>query len=304
MEQTNRAGSIWVEPETLQDNSSERLRPGAIYALHRLDEVGYTLRCNTPKLLDSQKTLLSHEGIEFESDARDNADWTVASGRDNVLEIHSKDSAVAEGGNWRELVNRFLFPRRAATRKRTTAETEVEVTLNVDGTGECDIDTGLKFFDHMLEQIGRHGLVDLTIRCRGDLEIDEHHTIEDVAITLGEALHEACLQDKTGILRYGFLLAMDEAQAEVALDLSNRPWLVWDVQFTGQYAGDFPLQMAKHFFHTLAMNLKATLQIRAGGENDHHILESVFKGFARALRFAITRTERARNILPSSKGAL
>ncbi|MEX1062190.1 MAG: imidazoleglycerol-phosphate dehydratase HisB, partial [Balneolaceae bacterium] len=154
------------------------------------------------------------------------------------------------------------------------------------------------------EQIARHGLVDLDIRCSGDLNVDEHHTIEDVAITLGEALFQVCGTDKTGIQRYGFLLAMDESQAEVALDLSGRPYFVWNAEFRREYAGDFPLEMAEHFFHTLAMNLKATLQIRADGKNDHHKLESIFKGFARSLRFAVTRTERSIGLLPSSKELL
>lgn len=250
----------------------------------------------------SEGVALAGSARPAEGGAEMSSDRAVTSGAETGA--GSDSSPIATGSSWTELIHAFLFPRRSTSIERKTGETDISIRLNLDGTGVSEIDTGLKFFDHMLDQIARHGLIDLVIRCKGDLEIDEHHTIEDVAITLGEAIWEISGKDKTGIQRYGFLLPMDESQAEVALDLSNRPYLVWDVSFKREYAGDFPLDMAEHFFHTLAMNLRATLQIRAQGDNDHHKLEAIFKGFAKALRFAVTRTERSRGILPSSKGKL
>lgn len=306
---------LWIDIQAMTGSSESLLRPGGLYAIKRLAELGYELAWDADALSPVQSELLANEQIvrsEFNSNDADavvstRTDTTDSDGtpEESQLTLTGSDSSLlSSGGDWTELLNRFLYPDRKASRKRTTKETDITVSLNIDGTGEASIDTGLKFFDHMLEQIARHGLIDLDIRCDGDLEIDEHHTIEDVAITLGEALYEAGAKNKTGIQRYGFLLAMDEAQAQVAIDLSNRPYLVWDADFSREYVGDFPLEMAEHFFHTLAMNLKATLQIRVEGRNDHHKLESAFKGFAKAFRYAVTRTERMQNILPSSKGAL
>jgi imidazoleglycerol-phosphate dehydratase/histidinol-phosphatase len=155
----------------------------------------------------------------------------------------------------------------------------------------------------MLDQIARHGLVDLKLKCKGDLEVDEHHTIEDVAIALGDVISKA-LGNKKGIERYGFVLPMDEAQATVALDLSGRPYLVFEGDFKREYVGDFPTEMIKHFFYSLAMNLKATIHVSFAGENDHHKIEACFKGFARTLKMAIEQNGRIENLVPSSKGTL
>ena len=197
----------------------------------------------------------------------------------------------------------MTHPERKASIHRKTKETEIKVDLNLDGTGKSTIDTGLKFFDHMLEQIARHGLVDLDIFCKGDLEVDEHHTIEDVAIALGEAITNA-LGDKKGIERYSFVLPMDEAQSTVAMDLSGRPYLVFDVPMKREYVGDFPTEMLEHFFYSLSMNLKATLHVTCKGENDHHKIEACFKGFARTLKTAIEQNGRIKDQIPSSKGSL
>ncbi len=256
---------------------------------------------------NSDKKAADDQEEDFDSVARDKnsaagaRDKSSTDGaRDENSAITDQDKIVSASG-WVELTRRLLFPDRKAARHRKTAETEIEISLNLDGKGQAEIETGLSFFDHMLEQIARHGLIDLAIRCKGDLNVDEHHTIEDTAITLGDVISEAVGTDKAGILRYGYLLPMDEAVAEVALDLSNRPYLVWETEFSREYVGDFPTEMAEHFFHTLAMQMRATLQIRCEGRNDHHKIESIFKGFARALRFAVTRTERAAGILPSTK---
>jgi imidazoleglycerol-phosphate dehydratase/histidinol-phosphatase len=177
------------------------------------------------------------------------------------------------------------------------------VDLNIDGSGQTDIQTGLEFFDHMLDQIGRHGDIDLTLRCDGDLEVDEHHTIEDVAIVLGQAIAQG-LGDKRGIERYGFVLPMDETRAMVAIDFSGRPYLVFEGSFNREYVGDFPMEMAEHFFYSLAMHLKATLHISIQGRNDHHKIEACFKGLAKAIRMAKQRNESNITRIPSSKGTL
>lgn len=221
-----------------------------------------------------------------------------------TLEPGFRLSNGVEGNSLRELYSTFQagFDRKASVQRKTN-ETDISIDLNLDGTGIAHIDTGLKFFDHMLDQIAKHGFVDLNLTCKGDLEVDEHHTIEDVAIALGEVITEA-LGDKKGIERYAFVLPMDEAQATIALDLSGRPYLVFEGEFTREYVGDFPTEMVKHFFYSLAMNLKATLQIEFKGENDHHKIEACFKGFARTLKAAVEKNPRIKHRIPSSKGTL
>lgn len=211
---------------------------------------------------------------------------------------------LASGYDFFELLSSYQKGKeRTASLSRTTNETDISISLNLDGTGKNEINTGLKFFDHMLEQIARHGFVDLNLRCDGDLEVDEHHTIEDVAIALGECITSA-LGDKKGIERYAFVLPMDETQATVAMDLSGRPYLVFEGEFNREYVGDMPTEMVKHFFYSLAMHLKATLQIEFKGDNDHHKIEAIFKGFARVLKTAVEKNPRIKNMIPSSKGRL
>jgi imidazoleglycerol-phosphate dehydratase/histidinol-phosphatase len=195
------------------------------------------------------------------------------------------------------------FPR-IASMDRITLETEIFVQANLDGEGKFEIDTGLKFLDHMLEQFAKHALIDLTIFAKGDLQVDEHHTVEDVAITLGQVLKSA-LGDCKGIERYGFLLPMDESLCEVALDLGGRAELVFNVDFKREFVGDLPTELVKHFFKSLADNLKATIHINLKyGENDHHKIEAIFKAFARSFRSAIEKNVRLQNKLPSTKGIL
>ena len=185
--------------------------------------------------------------------------------------------------------------------RRKTNETDIVVQVDLDGSGRSDIHTGLGFLDHMLDQIARHARIDISLRCDGDLEVDEHHTIEDSALALGTALDKA-LGDRRGIHRYGFTAPMDEALAQVAIDFSGRAWLVWDVSFEREKIGDVPTEMFFHFFKSLSDNARMNLNIKAEGENEHHIIESVFKGFARALGMAIRPT--GTNDLPSTKGSL
>ena len=193
-------------------------------------------------------------------------------------------------------------PGRVAKISRKTAETSIEVELNLDGGEDSQIDTGLKFFDHMLYQIVHHAGVKLNIRCKGDLEVDEHHTMEDVAIVFGEAIYTA-LGNKRGIERYGFALPMDECRALVLLDFGGRAEFQWDVQFTREMVGDVPTEMFKHFFKTLCIAMKANLHIEAKGENNHHLIEGVFKAFARSIKMAIRR-DPFKYTLPSSKGII
>lgn len=200
-------------------------------------------------------------------------------------------------------VTEFLFAgERKAEVRRTTKETDIHVALDLDGNGHCDIATGLGFFDHMLEQIGKHGSIDLTIRVKGDLEVDEHHTIEDTALALGECIYQA-LGSKRGIERYGYALPMDDSLCQVCLDFGGRPWLVWDAEFKREKIGEMPTEMFLHFFKSLSDAAKMNLNIKAEGQNEHHKIEGIFKALARALKMAVKR-DIYHFELPSSKGVL
>ncbi|MFQ5446451.1 MAG: bifunctional histidinol-phosphatase/imidazoleglycerol-phosphate dehydratase HisB [Saprospiraceae bacterium] len=203
---------------------------------------------------------------------------------------------------WDDIYQLLRFPDRTATVARKTKETHVSVKLNLDGTGTAGIATGLGFFDHMLEQIARHGQLDLTIRTKGDLHVDEHHTIEDTGLVLGEALLQA-LGDKRGIERYGFCLPMDDCLAQVALDFGGRPWLVWEAEFRREKIGEMPTEMFFHFFKSVSDAARCNLNIRAAGNNEHHKIEAIFKAFGKAVKMAVKRDTASRE-LPTSKGVL
>lgn len=217
-------------------------------------------------------------------------------------EDHTPGGCVLATTDWHEIARFILSQGRSAVIDRNTSETKIHVAVDLDGNGKSEIDTGLKFFDHMLWQIPHHAGISLDIKCKGDLEVDEHHTMEDVAIALGEALLKA-LGDKRGIERYGFVLPMDESRAMVLIDLGGRIEFQWDVTFSREYVGDTPTEMFKHFFQSLCCAMKCNLHIEAKGENNHHIIEGVFKAFARALRMAVRRDPFSYE-LPSSKGVL
>lgn len=204
--------------------------------------------------------------------------------------------------SWDEIVRTIRATERSATVERKTAETDIRIRVDLDGKGVSSVDSGLKFFDHMLNQLIHHGGLSLELSCKGDLEVDEHHTMEDVGIALGEAIRLA-LGDKRGINRYGFALPMDESRAIVLLDFGGRSELVWDVVFTREMVGDVPTEMFKHFFKSLCDSLRCNLYIQARGENNHHLIEGVFKAFSRTIRQAAARNVFSYD-LPSSKGLL
>jgi len=205
--------------------------------------------------------------------------------------------------NWDDIYQFLRLPDRKVTVQRTTKETDILVELNLDGSGKCQNETGLGFFDHMLDQLGKHSGADLNVRVKGDLHIDEHHTIEDTALALGEAYLKA-LGDKKGINRYGFLLPMDEALAQVAIDFSGRPWLVWEAEFKREMVGDMPTEMFMHFFKSFSDTSKCNLNVKVEGDNEHHKIEAIFKAFAKAIKMAVTRNENELDKLPSTKGTL
>lgn len=225
-------------------------------------------------------------------------DKTCLSGSSDAL---SSCCALATT-DW-DRISEFLFAgERKAETHRITKETDIYVSLNLEGNGKCDIHTGLGFFDHMLEQIGKHGHLDLTIHAKGDLEVDEHHTIEDTALTLGECLYQA-LGNKRGIERYGYALTMDDCLCQVCLDFGGRPWLVWEADFHREKIGEMPTEMFLHFFKSLSDAAKMNLHIKAEGQNEHHKIEGIFKALARSIRMAVKR-DIYHFELPSSKGML
>ena len=203
--------------------------------------------------------------------------------------------------DWNEIYDFLKSIPRIGKVKRETLETSINIELNLDGKGNSEINTGLPFFDHMLQQIAKHGNLDLKIQVNGDLEIDEHHTVEDTAIALGDAFLQA-LGDKKAISRYGFLLPMDDCLAQVAVDFGGRPWLVWDADFKREKIGDVPTEMFFHFFKSFSDQARCNLNIKAEGENEHHKIESIFKAFAKAIQMAVNKTENYN--IPSTKGIL
>jgi len=212
-----------------------------------------------------------------------------------------KSDAVLTTTNWSDIYTFLKSKPRTATVSRKTKETDINITLNLDGSGKSKISTGLAFFDHMLEQIAKHGNMDLDINVKGDLQIDEHHSIEDTAITLGDAFLQA-LGSKKGIKRYGFLLPMDDCLAQVALDFGGRPWIEWKADFKRERIGEMPTEMFFHFFKSFSDSAKCNLNIKSEGDNEHHKIEAIFKAFAKAVEMAVQQTNNF--AIPSTKGSL
>ncbi len=221
---------------------------------------------------------------------------------DKAASLHRDGTIALETTKWAEIYEYLRLGLRQVVHERNTNETQIKIEVNMDGRGKANIVTGLGFFDHMLEQIARHGKIDLTIRANGDLHIDEHHTIEDTGIALGEAFAKA-LADKRGMERYGFALPMDEADAKVLIDFGGRNWMVWNASFQRERIGEMPTEMFFHFFKSFSDAAKCNLNIECHGDNEHHKIEAIFKAFAKAIRMAVKRDPLS-NYLPSTKGVL
>lgn len=221
---------------------------------------------------------------------------------DEIDKHKLNDSIALLTTDWDQIYACVAAPERTATVKRTTKETDIDIRINLDGNGKSQISTGLHFFDHMLEQIGRHSNCDLNINVKGDLHVDEHHTVEDTAIALGEAFAKA-LGNKKGVERYGFCLPMDDCLATVAIDFGGRPWLIWDLFFKREKIGDVPTELFFHFFKSFSDAARCNLNIKAEGDNEHHKIEAIFKAFAKAIKMAVKR-DVFNFELPSTKGVL
>lgn len=237
---------------------------------------------------------LGAQGIFIDNNADLGADEVTDTNLDQTIALTTK--------SWEEIYRMLLLEKRAVHLERNTEETKISIELNLDGSGKSKIDTGIAFFDHMLDQLARHGGVDLNIKIIGDLQVDEHHTIEDTAIALGETFAQA-LGNKKGIERYGFTLPMDDSLTQVVLDFGGRSWLVWEAKFKREMVGQMPTEMFYHFFKSFADGAKANLNIKSEGTNEHHKIESIFKAFAKAIKMAIKR-DAYKMILPSTKGTL
>jgi len=231
-----------------------------------------------------------------------NNDSNLGSGEIKNSRAELKNTIALETPHWNEIYGFLKLGLRRVMHERNTNETKVKIDLNVDGNGEANISTGIGFFDHMLEQIARHGKMNMDIQVNGDLRIDEHHTIEDTGIALGEAFAKA-LADKRGIERYGFALPMDEADAKVLIDFGGRNWVVWNVSFSREKIGEMPTEMFFHFFKSFSDAAKCNLNIECHGDNEHHKIEAIFKAFAKAIRMAVKK-DPISNYLPSTKGIL
>lgn len=270
---------------------------------------------------ENSRTRKPHTGmlVKYFSDAYDLANSFVVGDRETDVQLARNLGAKAifiknpnfdlaaeadafQAESWREIYEFLKLPPRRVAHRRTTKETDIAVDLNLDGAGAAEISTGILFFDHMLEQIARHGGLDLKIEARGDLETDEHHTIEDTAIALGEAF-SLCLADKRGMERYGFVLPMDDCLAQVAIDFGGRNWIVWEADFRREMIGKMPTEMFFHFFKTFSDKALCNLNIKAEGTNEHHKIEAIFKAFAKAVKMAVRR-DIASDALPSTKGKL
>lgn len=220
----------------------------------------------------------------------------------NDISIWKNEIVVLETKSWANVYEYLKLPPRKIVHERNTNETKITIEINLDGVGNANNKTGLEFFNHMLDQIAKHAQIDLAIECNGDLQVDEHHTIEDIGIALGEIFLQA-LGNKKGIERYGFLLPMDDCLAQVAIDFGGRPWMVWEAEFKREKIGDMPTEMFLHFFKSFSDAAKCNLNIKAEGINEHHKIESIFKAFAKAIKMAIRR-DINNSTLPSTKGVL
>lgn len=287
---------IFIDRSFPNDNASTR-KPRTGMLTNYLDNSEYNLSesyvigdrisdMELAKNLNSKGILINIDNIKLKEETKNDFDDVIS------LKTNS----------WSEIYSHLKLKDRVVKKKRKTNETDIVMNLNLDGKGKSTIDTGISFFDHMLDQLARHGGIDLDLKINGDLDVDEHHTIEDAGITLGEAFHDA-LGEKIGIERYGFCLPMDDCLAQVSIDFGGRSWLVWKAEFKREMIGKMPTEMFMHFFKSFCDGAKANLNIKAEGKNEHHKIEAIFKAFARTIKQAIKR-DPEKMILPSTKGNL
>ncbi|HED05527.1 MAG TPA: imidazoleglycerol-phosphate dehydratase HisB [Ignavibacteria bacterium] len=279
---------------------------GLITGLKNLSKKGFELSIENFGSLnnDTLKKLFELEGINIIEDSLKNSNKTYFITTQNIeseLAFIVKENTKVD--NFEKAVSQLLTSLRTASENRKTKETDVKVEVSLDGSGEANINTGIGFFDHMLEQLAKHANINLVVNVKGDLIVDEHHTVEDVAITLGSVINNA-LGNKTGIKRYGYFLPMDDAIARCSIDLGGRIYLNFKVKFKREKVGDFPTELTEEFFKGLASGLKANIFIRAKAKNDHHKIEAIFKAFAKSLNEACRLDERNQGVLPSTKGVL
>ena len=288
---------VFIDRTFPSDNSPTR-KPGTALLESYINNTDYDLKNSFvigDRLTDMQLAKnLGCKGVFIDN--------KPALGIDEVSDKDLDGTIVLKTKSWEFIYRQLLMKDRAISFERNTKETEVYIEINLDGTGDSKVQTGLAFFDHMLDQLSRHGGIDLLLKTNGDLEIDEHHTIEDTATSLGNAFSKA-LGNKKGIERYGFSLPMDDALAKVSIDFGGRSWLEWQVDFKREMIGEMPTEMFYHFFKSFADGAKANLNIKAEGINEHHKIEAIFKAFAKAIKMAIKRDEQ-KMILPSTKGSL
>lgn len=290
---------VFIDRTFPQDNAPTR-KPGTGMLINYLNNPNYDL--TNSFVIGDRLT-----DLELAKNLGSKAIFIISHETLGSSEIRSKreelnDVIALKTTSWKTIYEFLKLESRTATVIRKTNETDIVITVNLDGTGKSNIKTGLIFFDHMLEQIAKHGQMDLNIQVKGDLEVDEHHTIEDTAIALGEAFYKA-LGDKLGIERYGFCLPMDDCLAQVALDFGGRNWLIWEADFKREMIGKMPTEMFFHFFKSFTDGAKANLAIKAEGTNEHHKIEAIFKAFAKAIKMAVKR-DSEKMILPTTKGLL
>ncbi|MEO8861238.1 MAG: bifunctional histidinol-phosphatase/imidazoleglycerol-phosphate dehydratase HisB [Ginsengibacter sp.] len=290
---------IFIDRSFPSENKPTR-KPGIGMLTEYLDKEKYDLK-NSFVIGDRLTDVKLAENLGCRAFWLNNHD-ELGAGELNVTSRELSEVIALETQDWEEIYNFLRQPPRKVSHSRNTNETQIEIILNLDGQGLANSKTGLGFFDHMLDQLAKHSGMDVSVICTGDLHIDEHHTIEDVALALGEAMLLA-LGDKRGIGRYGFLLPMDDCLAQVAIDFGGRSWLVWDAEFKREKIGEMPTEMFHHFFKSFGDAAKCNLNIKAEGDNEHHKIESIFKAFAKAIKMAIKRDPQ-NNSLPTTKGVL
>ena len=286
----------------LMDLNSTKAK-GLVSGMKELFGLGYEIEIPGFKMKDNpvlEKIFIS-EGIKVSGESNNYAAFKISlnTGGTNTIRIAGNGKIR----NFAEAVNEIKKRRRTSTNRRSTNETDVNIKVSLDGTGKSKIKTGIGFFDHMLQQIARHANINLEVKVKGDLQVDEHHTVEDVGITLGNVLIEA-LGNKTGIKRYGFFLPMDDSAAVCSIDLGGRTYLNFNCKFNREKVGEFPTELTEEFFRALASGLKANIYIKAKGKNDHHKIEAMFKAFAKSFNEACRLDERSAGKLPSTKGVL